>query len=190
VRCLGAIRSPRSTSRSCAGRRRRRFGSSSDRCDAGPARKCAVFVVRRGPAFRLRYQDRALSNTTLNAPSVAVPHGTARPVGLSETAAIREPDRDEIVRPGVLEIGATTMTHFIKKTCVSFVLTFAALNDLHAAFVYWPVLGFGTRQFRIIYSLFCGDCARISNGQGRIRPLVGVDRKACRQPNDDPSLSA
>jgi hypothetical protein len=29
------------------------------------------------------------------------------------------------------------MTRFIKTTCVSFVLTFAVLNGLHAAFVHW-----------------------------------------------------
>jgi hypothetical protein len=41
-----------------------------------------------------------------------------------------------MIRPGVLAMGATTMKRFIKRTCVSFVLTFAVLNGLHAAFVH------------------------------------------------------
>jgi hypothetical protein len=46
-----------------------------------------------------------------------------------------------MVRPSVLEIGATTMTRFIKKTCISFVLTFTVLNGAHAALVYGHLFG-------------------------------------------------
>jgi hypothetical protein len=41
-----------------------------------------------------------------------------------------------MVRPGSLGTGATTVTPFIKKICISFVVTFAVLNGAHAAFVY------------------------------------------------------